>query len=530
MKDQKYKILFADDEYWSREKIRRMIPWEEYGLEFLEPAEDGEAVLRRMEEAGADILITDINMPFLNGVDLLAQVREKYPEVITFVISGYDDFEYVKGTFMAGATDYLKKPVSKVDLVNAVVKAVEIIGEREHEKLQHLRAASLIQDREFSSMIQRDKLSFESSVSVSNQEIFSGVSLVMIKLHNMQEVIRRNQLDANMFAYNIKKQLRELLGEETAIVFNYIYRSNEFIIVTERSERELVRFAEKVKGYFVQYPGGCITICISGRSYMLESIHMAYVETVGLLMTRKFGREDAVILPGNKSTGEDAVHSRISSECGKQLRNLLLAGNQMGVCQMVFETIGLADCEKKGWTYLEVKQITRQIMNILVDYALEIQPNLPDIENIIEFVDKKAEELDVQELCDMVKEFILYIMPDKMIAANDSMRDIVRKAAAWVDEHYAEEVTLASLAERYHVEHSYFSRMFRQETGISLILYITRKRMEKAKEYIQENKMSLMETAFLTGYDDYTYFSRVFKKYTGMSPREYRDSHKGEKK
>lgn len=200
MKDQKYKILFADDEYWSREKIRRMIPWEEYGLEFLEPAEDGEAVLRRMEETGADILITDINMPFLNGVDLLTQVREKYPEVITFVISGYDDFEYVKGTFMAGATNYLKKPVSKVELVNAVVKAVEIIGEREHEKQQHMRAASLIQDREFSAMIQSDKLSFESAVSVSNQEIFSGVSLVMLKLHNMQDMIGSNQLDANMFA------------------------------------------------------------------------------------------------------------------------------------------------------------------------------------------------------------------------------------------------------------------------------------------------------------------------------------------
>ncbi len=205
MEKQKYKILFADDEYWSREKIRRMIPWEEYGLEFLEPAEDGETVLQRMEESRVDILITDINMPFLNGVDLLAQVQNKYPEVITFVISGYDDFDYVKGTFMAGATNYLKKPVSKVELVNAVVKAVEIIGEREHEKLQHMRAASLIEDREFSAMIQKDKLSFVPAVSVNDRDIFVGTSLVLIKLHNMQEVIQKNQLDVNLFSYNIKK-------------------------------------------------------------------------------------------------------------------------------------------------------------------------------------------------------------------------------------------------------------------------------------------------------------------------------------
>ena len=530
MEKQKYKILFADDEYWSREKIRRMIPWEEYGLEFLEPAEDGETVLQRMEESRVDILITDINMPFLNGVDLLAQVQNKYPEVITFVISGYDDFDYVKGTFMAGATNYLKKPVSKVELVNAVVKAVEIIGEREHEKLQHMRAASLIEDREFSAMIQKDKLSFVPAVSVNDRDIFVGTSLVLIMLHNMQEVIQKNQLDVNLFSYNIKKRIRRLLEEETAIVFNYIYRSNEFIIVTEKMEKDLLRFAEKVKRFFAGFSCACITICISGRSYTLESIHMAYVEAVGLLMTRKFCREDVVVVAGKDGTGNHVVNSRIGNEYGKQLRNLLLAGNRAGAGQMIFETIGLQDCECRGWTYLEVKQVTRQVMNILADYALEEQPKLSDFENIIESVDKKTEELNIQELCDMVKEIILYIMPGKEIAATDSMRDIVRKAVMWVDDHYAEEVTLASLAERYHVENSYFSRIFRQEMGISLILYITRKRMEKAKEYIRGSEMSLMEIAFMTGYDDYTYFSRVFKKNTGMSPREYRDHFKEEKK
>ena len=121
-------------------------------------------------------------------------------------------------------------------------------------------------------------------------------------------------------------------------------------------------------------------------------------------------------------------------------------------------------------------------------------------------------------------------MPEKEVAATDSMRDIVQKAVSWVDAHYAEEVTLACLAERYHVEHSYFSRIFRQETGENLIFYVTKKRIEKAKEYIKNTDMNLMEAAFMVGYDDYTYFSRVFKKNTGMSPREYRGSSKGERK
>lgn len=96
MESKKYKILIADDEYWTREKIRRMIQWDKYGLLFLEPAVDGEDVLRKMEEHHPDIVITDINMPYLDGVELLRILQEKYPEVVTFVISGYDDFDYVK--------------------------------------------------------------------------------------------------------------------------------------------------------------------------------------------------------------------------------------------------------------------------------------------------------------------------------------------------------------------------------------------------------------------------------------------------
>lgn len=128
-----YKVLVADDEYWTREKIRNMLNWQEYHMEFLEPAQDGEEVLARMESDSPDILITDINMPFVNGVELVEQVKEKYEDVVIFVISGYDDFEYVKRTLVAGAINYLLKPVTKIDLVNALSKALEIISQAKRE-------------------------------------------------------------------------------------------------------------------------------------------------------------------------------------------------------------------------------------------------------------------------------------------------------------------------------------------------------------------------------------------------------------
>ena len=102
MKTMKYKVLAADDEFWSRENIRNLIPWEEYSLEFLEPACDGEEVMERIEEEKPDIIITDINMPFLSGLELLERLQKEYPEIITVAISGYDDFDKVKGVFVSG--------------------------------------------------------------------------------------------------------------------------------------------------------------------------------------------------------------------------------------------------------------------------------------------------------------------------------------------------------------------------------------------------------------------------------------------
>ena len=163
----RYKILIADDEYWTREKLRTMLQWEAYGLEFLEPAVDGEDVLTKIAEKKPDILITDINMPFLNGVELLNILQRDYPEIVTFVVSGYDDFSYVKDTFLAGAINYLLKPVTKIDLVGALTKALEIISGRQSEreearkqKLEILKASSLIEDREFSRLLEREELPY----------------------------------------------------------------------------------------------------------------------------------------------------------------------------------------------------------------------------------------------------------------------------------------------------------------------------------------------------------------------------------
>ncbi len=305
MDERRYKVLIADDEYWTREKLKRMIPWEKYSLELLESAVDGEDVLRKMEEEVPDILITDIDMPFLSGTELLAVVQEKYPKVISFVVSGYNDFAYVKDSFLAGSINYLMKPVTKMDLVNALVRALELIGEREHEQRRMQEAASLIQDTEFSEMIAHRQFPLASSVSVNAGMDLAGISMMLLKVHNLQEIVRKSRQSRNGFSFQMKEKIRGFLCNEKAIVFNYIYHSNEFLIITEMSGKELERAAEKLMTGMSEFLRTELTLCISGHSYSMESIHTAYMETIGLLMERNFCQKDEILFcgAGGKAVG-----------------------------------------------------------------------------------------------------------------------------------------------------------------------------------------------------------------------------------
>ena len=143
-----------------------MIDWQQYDIEFLEPAVDGEDVLNKIKENVPDILITDINMPFMDGVELVKLLKEAYPDMVVFVISGYDDFDFVRSTLLSGAINYMLKPVTKIDLVDTISKSLEIISrkrkavkEQEEQSLQILKASSLIRDREFSLLVRRRRQS-----------------------------------------------------------------------------------------------------------------------------------------------------------------------------------------------------------------------------------------------------------------------------------------------------------------------------------------------------------------------------------
>lgn len=531
-----YKVLVADDEYWIREKLRTLIDWKQYNIDFLEPAVDGEDVLIKVKEKLPDILITDINMPFINGVDLVKIVKEQYPDLVVFVISGYDDFDYVKSTLLCGAINYMLKPVNKIDLVNTISKSLEIISnnknaanEQEKQKLQILKASSLINDREFSLLVEKEESMYTSSVMMNSNMDFAGNSLILIKIHNLSELSVAYHHDMNLLSYTIKKEIKEITGYENLLIFNYIYRSNEFIIITELENIKLKRMAQIIINYFSEKINAPISIVISEHSYSIESFHTAYIQCVSMLMTRKY-KESSVILycENNNPDLQKDVKNRITEENENRLKNLLKSRNQAGMKKLIFETIGLKQSDVDGWSFLEVKQTVKRICNVLIDYISDNKAHreIMEIENLNELATKTVENLKLENLCLVLDEMIEFTVDSLKEEIPGSIRSVVKLAVKYIDDNFFEELTLVTLSQKYNVESSYFSKIFRQETGYNLMLYIAKKRIDKSKEYMADSKINLTEIAFMVGYDDYSYFNRVFRKMANVSPSEYRNEMK----
>lgn len=534
MEQEVYKVLIADDEYWTREKYCNMIEWSRYSLSCMEPAVDGEDVLKKLQQEPPHILITDINMPFMNGVELLQCIHKQYPDIITFVISGYDDFHYVRDAFLAGSIHYLVKPITKIDLVNALSRALEIISSRQHaerqkkeQQIKLLKASSLLQDREFSQLLEREEAPFTPIITMNSNMDFAGMSLMLVKIHDMENLAGTYGYDMNLLSYSVKKEIRKCLKNEELFIFNHIYRPNEFAIISELDNSELIEKAKYLMVTMKPLFQSPLTIIISSHSYTIDSIHQAYIQNIAMLMRRKYLPEDVLLVSDRRENLEENKKiNRFSDSLSKELKELLKLGNRGAIETLIFQKTNLDSCVERGWEYLEVKQTVKRILNVFWE-SMASGMHLEEaayLENLIHMSDRMIEKLNVSCLREMIEEAIDYTLSAGHEETIPTVPDIIRQAANYIDENYFEELSLSTLSKKFGVENSYFSRMFRQETGENLMLYIARKKMEKAREYICNTDISLTEIAFMIGYDDYAYFSRVFKKTYGKSPREYRNT------
>ena len=540
------KIFLAEDEVIVRETIKRMIPWEELGFELVGEAADGEMALPLLIRQKPDLLITDIKMPFMDGLTLAKLAKKELSELKIVILSGYDDFNYAKQAINIGVEDYLLKPITK----NALIERLSEIRSRyEHEKTQ----------KEYYEKFQREMQAYEKNSSRDFFEALVRGSMDMMEVYKKAE---KMGVDIVAEAYNIliftmnseedfsgqKEGYSEWEAESLEMLEDFfsdntsamLFRCNIFsygVLIKGQKEtidentrscideiKKILDRKEQKRQWFV-----AVGESVERLSQLQKSYHSAsrafsqrylYGENILYydemeLMEHRSGQADTNDNAYLKNVDVNALNPAI-------LQKFLSNGLQEETENFVkdyFYAIGQEPMESLVFRNYVILNVRFSVLSFLKSLGCDTEEMEP--ENTEEILAESGK--NIESAITYAKKMISQAITIRDQNSGNKNRSILKTAVDFIDEHYMDEdISLNTAANVANVSSNHFSALFSQNMGQTFIEYLTTLRMNKAKELLRCTGMRSSEIAGEVGYKDAHYFSYLFKKTQGMTPSEYR--------
>lgn len=540
------KTFLVEDEVVIREMIKKMIPWEQYGFELAGEASDGEMALPLILKSKPDLLITDIKMPFMDGLTLCKLVKKELPNIKIVILSGYDDFNYAKQAISIGVEDYLLKPITK----NAFIERLEEIHNRyEHEKTQM-------------EYYEKFKLEMQEYERNASRDFFESLVRADSNLEEIYQRADRLNLDIVAEAYNI-------------LIFTPDTSDSSCNSSEGYSDWE-AEVHKKIENYFLSHPVAMLfrhqvfsyAILVKGQRDTIEKNTRECVETIQKIMEETSANVDWFVAVGEEadrlSRIKQSYHTAArtyafrylydgpilyynmleqvkgnSADTSKteavQLKNVNINALNPEILQK-FLSSGLED-EVESFVHDYFHAIGREPMESLVFRNYVVLNVRFSVLSFLKKIGYDDAELSREETDDIVEKTsqsteasIAYVedLLKRAIAIRDENagnqnRSVLKKAVDFIDEYYMdEEISLNKVAHVANVSANHFSALFSQNMGQTFIEYLTELRMDKAKEQLRCTSKRSSEIAGEVGYKDAHYFSYLFKKTQGMTPSEYR--------
>lgn len=516
-----YKVFLVEDESITREGIRDKVDWQANGFEFCGEAPDGEIALPLLQATKPDVLITDIKMPFMDGLQLSKIVRERLPETKIIILSGHDEFEYAQEAIKIGVTEYLLKPVTIQDLHQTLQKiVVQLEKERkEQEAIQKLQK----QVKENQAAL-REKLLLNIVVgAISPTEAFEeshrlGLDIIakcyLVSIVKTQLSDRSDQFDYEEYKC-IQQVVLELVKnnpdvfllqkdwEELVLVFKG--NAPEFV---EDEQKHLVRSIEQaVKGTRYQ-----LSIGTGNYQKRLTDIHQSFLEA--LISLRNASDENGApqidrteLLKVDKSAIENYLRCGLKEDFSEFFDTYLQPLGKTAPRSYFI----------KNYILAEIILSTAKLVDELGGETDQIIPQLNAIETI------SANITNMEQLKEQVHNIMLKALVFRDSQAKSQYTDIIQQVKEYIAENYPNpDLSLKEVAACINLSASHFSVVFGQEMHQNFKEYLIELRLQKAKELLRTTNLRAAEIAYMVGYGDPHYFSSVFKKNMGLSPTEFR--------
>lgn len=530
-----YRIMLVDDEEEVRKAMIRQMDWERLGFTVAGDAENGEDALEKLELLEPDVIMTDIRMPYMDGLTLVARIREKYPFMKILIFSGYDDFEYAKQAIKFRVTEYILKPVNGEELAEILKRVKDSLDEeieqrRNIDSLQRRYEKSLPVLRELflNDLVSRtaDVPDIRSKFKEYGIDLPDAGRWITAVIH-MERMEQTEEQELSRHQELIPISVRALVEDHLKPYCRFAaFNSAEGITVIVavdryRSDTWLINQLDDICKESRRMLGITITIGVGYSCDRYQEISHSYQTAVDALGYRAIvGRGRTIYINDMEPVNRGKLQFEAKEE--SELTTAVKFGTPEQIGEMFEELAVRMDDAKVHASQYQVYMLT--ILNCLIrlmqQYDLKME----------EMFESEEHYADIMKRVCRRESFAEEIIPvacrmnEALNRARDNTtRKAVVEAKAYIQKNYADpELSVDMLCRYLHMSPAYFSTVFKKETGQTYVNYLTEVRLQKAEELLQETDDKTYEIAQKVGYQEQNYFSYVFKKRYGMSPTKYR--------
>ncbi len=532
-----YQILLVDDEEEVRKGIIRKINWEQLGFSVVGDAENGKDALEKIEQLEPNVVLTDIRMPYMDGLALAEKIRQKYPSIKILIFSGFDDFEYAQQAIKLNVTEYILKPVNVEELTEILTRVhhnldEEIEQRRDVDLLRESYRSSLPIIREmFLNEMVRDHISEEIirkrlekyHVDILGAKKWLAAIFDVEQGQAMEQHPLKLHQEWELIPISVKKLVEEqLIGYYRFASFNTPAGITIIAAVDEHNtQTDFITLLEDICKVVKRVLEVEVTVGIGNSSQTLERIGVSYQSAIDALGYKAIvGSGKTIYINDMEPVSRGKLEFDSRDESG--LISAIKFGSRESIAQTVGKIMGKMDDAK-----VHVRQYQAYLLSIVNSVTRLMQQH--DL-NLAQMFDSQENYLDMLSGNQRREEFARWLvnicckMNDTLKQERDNTKKkVILEATQYIQEHYQNpELSVEMICRQLHMSPAYFSTMFKKETGQTYINYLTEVRLNHAVELLKNTEDKTYVIAQKVGYQEQNYFSYVFKKKFGISPSKYR--------
>ncbi len=533
--DRKLKLIIVDDEAEIREGINRSIPWTEYGIEVAGLATNGREALRMIGDLEPDMMLLDIRMPVMNGLEVLEKLpaQKTIPKVA--ILSGYDDFSYCQQALRSGVSDYLLKPCRPQEILAVIRRIREQILTAESEASQWVylqeqfrENLGLLREKLLIYLIQHETMDMEMGLarwSLYEMEISpENIGVALVRTDNIKTPEHSSGEDLEFTKLAVANAIKECLQIKPVLKNIICDYNDDLLVLWNLATEDLETFIARMEGLrrkVAETLGVTVTIGIGEPATLPCNLYNSF-NSAFLAVEHGFWEGPDRIIRYSEIPEDSFInnHGTIHEEDGI-IQCIRTNDNERvdPALDTFFENLARPGFNTKDDVQRMVTALICSVYHVCVERGFDTDkifgPNLAILGEL-------PRTSTIQELKQKIRTCLKMIL--ELYPSHTSQWKVVNNALKHMEENYAEDLSLESVAQKVFVSAGYLSTIFKQVLQKNFVDSLHEIRIQKAKERLRDYHDKIYEVAVAVGYKDEKYFSQIFKKITGMTPNQYRDS------